>query len=170
MNNLSGLIFIIDDNSIYTKFLYHLLCGYGYSVVVAKSGETALKQLQSLTPDLILLDVVMPGIDGFEICHQLKNLPKLKNVPIIFISFLSDAENKIKGLNLGAVDYITKPFEHQEVLVRINTHIKSYQLQQKLEKRIQERAQELNDVLEGLKQSKLNLAQSEKMSTIGNLE
>lgn len=159
---LSSLIFIVDDNPTNIKILYDLLREYSFRVLVAKSGETAIERLQSVTPDLILLDVMMPGIDGFEICRRLKADPVTMNIPVIFMTALADAKSKVKGLSLGAVDYITKPFEHQEVLARINTHIELYQLRQKLEQRVQDRTLELE-------QSQLQLVHSEKMSVLGNL-
>ncbi|BAZ09253.1 two-component hybrid sensor and regulator [Calothrix sp. NIES-4071] len=172
----SNLIFIVDDNPTNIKVLYDLLRASGFRVLVAKSGETAIERLESVTPDLILLDIMMPGIDGYETCRRLKANPNTMNIPIIFMTALSDAVSKVKGLKEGAVDYITKPLEHQEVLARINTHLELYQLRQKLEQRVQERTLELSDALENLKQSQIKLQQSqvqlvhsEKMSALGNL-
>jgi two-component system sensor histidine kinase/response regulator len=95
----------------------------GLRVLVATDGESAIEQIKYVKPDLILLDVMMPGIDGFETCQRLKANIETEKIPIIFMTALSETVDKVRGLSLGAVDYITKPFEHEEVLVRIRTHL-----------------------------------------------
>jgi signal transduction histidine kinase len=165
LNDKQSLIMIVDDNPINTKVLFDFLQISGFRVLVAKSGESALDKLQLVTPDLILLDVMMPGIDGFETCHRIKEKNATRNIPIIFMTALSDVVDKVKGFSLGAVDYITKPFQHEDVLARVNVHLKIHQLNQKLE----QRATELNHTLEKLQQSQFQLAQSEKMSALGEL-
>jgi two-component system, sensor histidine kinase and response regulator len=95
----------------------------GLRVLVATDGESAIAQTEYVKPDLILLDVMMPGIDGFETCQRLKANPETVKIPIIFMTALSETVDKVRGLSLGAVDYVTKPFEHEEVLVRIRTHL-----------------------------------------------
>ncbi len=89
--------------------------------------------MKYIKPDIILLDVIMPGIDGFETCRQLKRDPQTQGIPIIFMTALSETVNKIKGFELGAVDYITKPFQQEEVLARINTHLTIRNLQKELQ-------------------------------------
>lgn len=116
-------ILIVDDHPTNIKVLSDLLIEYGFAVLVAKDGKNALQKLQRVTPDLILLDVLMPGIDGFETCQRLKAQENTKEIPVIFMTALSDAIDKIKGLTLGAVDYITKPLQHEEVIARINVHL-----------------------------------------------
>lgn len=111
---------------------------------MAKNGESALKKAQEELPELILLDVMMPGIDGFETCSRLKANPKTKEIPVIFMTALSDVVDKVKGLKLGAVDYITKPIQHEEVLARINVHLE-------------------------LRKTQLKLVQQEKMSSFGQI-
>ena len=113
--------------------LFDLLDASGYRVAIAKSGESALKRLQTSVPDLILLDVMMPGIDGFETCRQIKANEHTCDVPVIFMTALSDTLDKVKGLKLGAVDYITKPIQHEEVLARITVHLKLRHLMHTLE-------------------------------------
>jgi signal transduction histidine kinase len=164
-----SLILIVDDNPNNTKVLFELLKQAGYRVLVAKSGESALERLQSVSPDLILLDVMMPGVDGFETCRRLKASPATQNIPTIFMTALSDATDKVKGLSLGAVDYITKPFQQEEVLARVNIHLKLYHLNRELEQRVAERTAELSIALTQLKQSQLLLVHSEKMSALGQL-
>jgi two-component system sensor histidine kinase/response regulator len=95
----------------------------GLRVLVATDGESAIEQITYVKPDLILLDVMMPGIDGFETCQRLKANTETAKIPIIFMTALSETVDKVRGLSLGAVDYVTKPFEHEEVLVRIRTHL-----------------------------------------------
>ncbi len=160
-----SLIMIVDDNPTNTKVLFDFLQVSGFRVLVAKSGESALEKLQVVTPDLILLDIMMPGIDGFETCRRFKAQENTQDIPVIFMTALSDVVDKVKGLTLGAVDYITKPIQLEDVLARINVHLKLYQLNQKLE----QRAAELATTIEQLQRSQFQLAQSEKMSALGEL-
>jgi signal transduction histidine kinase len=157
-----------------------VLCGAiadsGWEILVATDGESAIEQAEYAQPDLILLDVMMPGIDGFETCRLLKTNSLTYEIPIIFMTALSDSIDKVKGLSLGAVDYITKPFQTEEVLARINVHLKLRSLNKKLEeqkinleKSVEERTAELSQALNELQQSQLQLVQSEKMSTLGEL-
>jgi signal transduction histidine kinase len=164
-----SLILIVDDNPNNTKVLFELLKESGYRVLVAKSGESALERLQSVSPDLILLDVMMPGIDGFETCRRLKASPANQEIPVIFMTALADTLDKVKGLTIGAVDYITKPFQQEEVLARVKIHLKLYHLNQELEHRVEERTAALSTALTQLQQSQLLLVQSEKMSALGQL-
>lgn len=165
----NSLILIVDDNPNNTKVLFELLKDVGHRVLVAKSGESALERLKSVAPDLILLDVMMPGIDGFETCRRLKAWPATQEIPVIFMTALADAVDKVKGLNLGAVDYITKPFQQEEVLARVNIHLKLYHLNRELEKQVAQRTAALSTALAQLQQSQLLLVQSEKMSALGQL-
>jgi signal transduction histidine kinase len=131
-------ILIVDDTAENISILYELLDNYDYSVLVAESGENALAIVAQETPDLILLDVMMPGIDGFETCRQLKRHQHSADIPVIFMTALVDTPNKLKGFELGAVDYITKPFDHEEVLARVSTHLTIDRLQKALHKQNQE--------------------------------
>lgn len=128
-------ILIVDDHPTNLKVLSELLINYGFEVLIAKSGENALQKLQRVVPDLILLDVLMPGLDGFETCQQLKASAVTRDIPIIFMTALTDPIDKIKGLTIGAVDYITKPIQHEEVLARINVHLRLSHLNKQLEER-----------------------------------
>ncbi|NER32502.1 MAG: response regulator [Oscillatoria sp. SIO1A7] len=169
-------ILIVDDNPNNLKVLSYALGSARFKVAVAKSGEGALKQVQYKPPALILLDVMMPGMDGFETCKRLKENPATKEIPVIFMTALDDTDNKVKGLSLGAVDYITKPFKTEEVLARVNVHMKlrslSKQLQEQnqiLEQKVTERTAELALSLEKLKETQIQLVQHEKMATLGQL-
>ena len=126
-------ILIVDDYPTNIKVLSDFLIDSGFEVLIARDGNNALKKLQRVTPDLILLDVLMPGIDGFETCRRLKEQDSTKAIPVIFMTALTDSIDKIKGLTLGAVDYITKPFQQEEVLARINLHLKLQHLTQQLQ-------------------------------------
>jgi two-component system NtrC family sensor kinase len=160
-----GTILVVDDNPTNIQVLFDVLSEMGYRVAIAKSGEAALQRLQSYQPDLILLDVMMPGIDGFETCQRLKADPTTQKIPVIFMTALSDAVDKVKGLSLGAVDYITKPIQHEEALARIRVHLQLHNAQRGLE----QRTAELSQALEHLKQTQVQLVQSEKMSSLGQM-
>ncbi|MCW5316847.1 response regulator [Nostoc sp. KVJ3] len=127
-----NVILIVDDTPINLELLLHFLEDYGFKVLVAEDGENALKIAGNASPDLILLDVLMPGIDGFETCRLLKINPATQDIPVIFITAITDKMDRVKGLNLGAVDYITKPLEYKEVLARVNTHLRLRNLTKKL--------------------------------------
>ena len=118
----ASVILLVDDNATNLSILVKSLSEAGYKVRVAQDGESAIAQIPYAKPDLILLDVMMPGIDGFETCRRLKAVPETQAIPVIFITALSDVFDKVKGFQVGAVDYITKPFEIEEALVRVSTH------------------------------------------------
>jgi signal transduction histidine kinase len=164
-----GKILVVDDTPTNLEVISEILTEVGYAVATAIDGERALKRLQTYLPDLILLDVQMPGIDGFETCRQIKSNPTTASIPVIFITALADTESKVRGFSLGAVDYITKPFQEAEMLARINTHLQLQHLRQHLEQCVAERTLELQTALDRLRQSQLQLVQSEKMSALGNL-
>lgn len=125
-------ILIVDDTPDNIRFLSAILTEQGYKVRGVTRGKTALMGVQAHLPDLILLDAIMPGIDGFELCKTLKANPVTQDIPVIFISALSEVTNKVRGLNAGAVDYITKPFQIPEVLARVETQLTLHRLQQQL--------------------------------------
>jgi len=122
-NSENSTIMVVDDNPTNLRVLIDYLEDSGYETMVAPSGERAIQQLEHALPDLILLDIMMPGLDGFETCKKFKADEKVKHIPVIFMTALSDTEKKLKGFHMGAVDYITKPFQQEEVLARINTHL-----------------------------------------------
>ena len=139
-----GQILAVDDISTNLKVISLTLRNAGYAVSTAIDGERALKRLQHYQPDLILLDISMPGIDGFETCRRIKADRNTRHIPVIFLTALSDTVNKVKGLELGGVDYITKPFDQAELLARIKVHI-------------------------DLKKAQVQLIQESKLSMLGEL-
>jgi signal transduction histidine kinase len=126
-------LLIVDDIPDNINMLLEFLTQSGFKVLVAKEGQAAIRKAEYAKPDLIMLDVMMPGMDGFEVCKILKRKPETREIPIIFMTALSDTVDKLKGFSLGAIDYITKPIQHEEVLARISTHLKLRHLQQQLE-------------------------------------
>lgn len=141
-------ILIVDDTPTNLNLLFHVLQRSGFKVLVAQNGQSALQKVEYAKPDLILLDILMPGMDGFETCQILKSQASTKDTPIIFMTALAETVDKVKGLRLGAVDYITKPFQQEEVLARIQLHLNLRQLTRQvqaqnaqLEQQIQERIQ-----------------------------
>lgn len=131
MNPPKKKILIVDDAPLNLKILKNILVN-DYKIFVATDGLSALERVESNRPDLILLDVVMPKMDGYEVCKTLKSAASTSDIPIIFISSKSGEEDETKGLELGAVDYITKPFRHSVVLARVKTHLSMRAMQQKL--------------------------------------
>lgn len=129
---LAQKILLVDDTPINIQMLHQVLKGEGYQLLMARSAEDALRIAREEHPDLILLDIVMPEVDGFEACRRLKGDPKTCDAVIIFMSSLSETDSKVKGLEVGAVDYITKPFEPAEVIARVNTHLTVQRLQRDL--------------------------------------
>ncbi|MEO0685423.1 MAG: response regulator [Cyanobacteria bacterium J06649_11] len=162
-------ILLVDDNPTNLKVLFEAIGGYGWKTLMATDGESAIEQAEYAKPDLILLDVMMPGIDGFETCRRLKENSITEHIPVIFMTALSDTTDKVKGLEIGAVDYITKPFQQEEVIARLKLHLKLSLLNRNLEQQVQERTVKLSQSVEQLQQAQLQLIQSEKMSTLGQL-
>ncbi|MDM8549088.1 hybrid sensor histidine kinase/response regulator [Desulfobacterales bacterium HSG2] len=117
------VILVADDDPLNLQALFDYLRGSGFRVMIAESGEEALEQVKLSLPDIILMDVRMPGLDGFETCRRLKENESTSDIPVIFITALSDTPDKIRGFEMHAVDYITKPFHQEEVLARIKTHL-----------------------------------------------
>ncbi len=193
----TDLILIVDDSPADLEVLSKTLTDAGFEIAIAIDGESALEQVGYELPTLILLDVLLPGIDGFETCRRLKMNPLTQEIPIIFLTVLDDTLDKIKGLNLGAVDYISKPFQQEEVLARVRVQLKLYsltktlerqntQLKQEveqrtaaeaalqkltvdLEKRVEERTAKLKQTLSELQQTQMRLVQSEKMYSLGKM-
>ncbi|MEB3178646.1 MAG: response regulator [Nostocaceae cyanobacterium] len=169
-------ILVIDDNISNLEILHLALSCSGYEVLAEIDGKRGIAHVRNNPPDLILLDIMMPEIDGFETCHILQSDPKTRDIPIIFMTALCDTLDKVKGLNLGAVDYITKPFQHDEIIARIEVHLKLRKLnlelahqKEILEQRVQERTAELSQVIEELKKVQLQLVHTEKISSLGQL-
>lgn len=192
-----GVVLVVDDNPTNLEVLSNALADFGYETAVALDGESAIEQINYDPPDLILLDVMMPGIDGFETCQRLKANPATQEIPVIFMTALSESSDKVRGLNLGAVDYITKPFQQEEVLARVKLHLRLryltktlehqnillkqevtertiaeqslQELTQQLEQRVEARTAELSQALHTLQQTQIQLIQSEKLSSLGQL-
>jgi signal transduction histidine kinase len=137
-----GTILLVDDSATNLHVLLKYLRTSGFETLIAQSGEGALRQVQYARPDIILLDVMMPGIDGFETCRRLKNDEATRNIPVIFMTALSETFDKLRGFEVGGVDYITKPLQHEEVLARITTHLTIRNLQ----KELQDKNRELHEL------------------------
>lgn len=142
-NKTAGTILVIDDTPNYRQALRRLLVANGYSVVLAGDGESALQLAREQLPDLILLDVNMPGMDGYEACQRLKADAETGAIPVIFISGEGCVLNKVQAFASGGVDFIVKPHDNEEVLARVRTHVALHGLQKHLEERVGERTTEL---------------------------
>jgi formate hydrogenlyase transcriptional activator len=147
-------ILVVDDTPHNISILFDALSHYGYRVLAERDGKSALEQVKYAQPDLILLDVMMPGMDGFETCRRLKHDPATADIPVIFMTALAETIDKVNGFNMGAVDYITKPFQLPEVLSRVKTHLTIRQLQRELtatnealEQRVADRTAALSNAL-----------------------
>ncbi|TWI74164.1 phospho-acceptor domain-containing protein [Desulfobotulus alkaliphilus] len=150
MDQKKAKIMVVDDTPANLKLLHQILTAEGYRVFAFLSGSQALKAAEKNPPDLIILDIMMPDMDGFGLCRILKKDNTLNAIPVIFISALNDTQNKIKAFSEGGVDYIAKPFQEEEVLARVSTHLKIVGLQQhlyrhneNLEQLVKERTREL---------------------------
>ncbi len=147
-------ILLVDDNPTNLQVLFKTLEGSGYRLLAARDGESALYTARRAKPSLVLLDIMMPGMDGFEVCERLKADPETADIVVIFLSALTDSQSKVHGLAIGGVDYIAKPFQADEVLARVRTHIKLQRLERALARRNSELEDEnqriLNAVEEGI--------------------
>lgn len=161
----SSTILVVDDTPANLEVVCDILNDVGYEIATAIDGNRALKRVQTHPPDLILLDIQMPGINGFEVCRQLKADTETTQIPVIFMTALGDMDSKVKGFDLGAIDYITKPFQERELLARIKTHLQISQLTETLEKTVEERTMALTE----LQHTQLQMIQSEKMSALGQM-
>jgi PAS domain S-box-containing protein len=142
-----GTILIVDDNPANLGVLFDFLGNSSFKVLIAQDGESAIQKVEYASPDLILLDVLMPGIDGFETCRCLKANESAKDIPVIFMTALTETVDKVKGFHLGAVDYITKPLQYEEVLARVNTHLRLRNLTKKLQEQNVRLEQEIQERL-----------------------
>lgn len=143
--NDKGRILVVDDTLDSLKLLSDILKAQRYEVRSADSGELALRSATVNPPDLILLDVSMPGMDGFEVCQRLKALPKTRDIPVIFVSAVTPLSEKVRGFELGAVDFITKPFQQEELLARVSTHLELNRLRHRLETIVVENTRQLRE-------------------------
>ena len=126
-------ILVVDDTMENLDVLVSMLSGYGYNVRPAASGEIALKAARSVPPDLVLLDIRMPEMDGYQVCQALKDDDRTRHIPIIFLTILDEPREKVKAFAAGAVDYITKPFQGDEVAARVEMHLRVQHLQKELQ-------------------------------------
>lgn len=155
-----GTLLIVDDTPENIKVLFKFLRDTGFKVLVAQDGEDGIRKAEQASPDLILLDVMMPKMNGFEACQVFKSKENLKDIPIIFMTALTDTSDKIRGFEVGAADYITKPIQQEEVLARVMAHLKLYKLQQQLQQKnqqLEERTQELQVEIRHRKEIQMSL-------------
>ncbi len=193
MNYPKGTILVVDDTPANIRFLVGMLGENGYTVRPAIDSQSALVGALAEPPDLILLDIQMPHMNGYEVCSKLKASPTTRHIPVIFISALSEVLDKVKAFGVGGVDYITKPFQVEEVLARVETHLSMQHLQKSLFQKNEELAQtngelantlqqlqdkneelaqtngELTNTLQQLKATQEELIQKEKMAALGQL-
>lgn len=142
-SNQTVRILLVDDNTTNLQLLHETLDGLGYRLLIAKNGKTALAIAQKANPSLILLDIMMPEMDGYEVCRRLKSDEKTDRIPVIFITALAEEDDEAKGLALGAVDYLTKPLNPELVRARVRIHLELKQYQDHLEQLVRERTRRL---------------------------
>ncbi len=179
-------ILIVDDMPDNLTILSQMLTQKGYIVRPALNGKLAIKAIERRHPDLILLDIMMPDMTGYELCEHLKSHVETRDIPVLFISALNEAADKIKAFEAGGVDYITKPFQSEEVLARVETHLKVWNMQQQLqtqnvqlqqeiqvrretESNLQRAHNELKKAMDDLVKTQTQLVQSEKLAALGRV-
>jgi len=145
LKNLADIL-IVDDTIENLQLLSNILKEAGYKVRPATSGKLALKAVETKQPDLILLDIKMPEMDGYEVCSILKGNAETKDIPVLFISALDDINDKLKAFQVGGLDYITKPFQFEEVKARVSTHLQLKSYQNEMEEKIQEGVDKVEDL------------------------
>lgn len=168
---LPSEILIVDDTLENLRLLSSMLSIQGYSVRKATGGEMALNSVDSLLPDLILLDILMPDLNGYEVCVQLKRNPQTANIPIIFLSALDDPLDKVKAFDVGGIDYLTKPFQVEEVLARVHNQLLLKSAQEKilgLNNQLQEWVVEQNHKLNIASTHLLEISHSDSLTNIPN--
>lgn len=151
--NSQPYVLLIDDNPKNLQILNNFLREQNYRTAIAKSGEAALTSVLIDKPDLILLDIMMPLMDGFEVCQRLKDNPETADIPVIFVTALTETNNKLKGFQVGGVDYITKPFHKEEVVARIETHLTLKRQKDELQ-RLNRELEDINKKLMAANESK----------------
>ncbi|MDB6066045.1 MAG: domain S-box [Pedosphaera sp.] len=164
-------ILAVDDDPANLSILSNYLQEFGFRVIVARDGGSALEKAQYGRPDLILLDLVMPKMDGFETCRRLKAKETLRDTPVIFMTGLTDTKDKVKGFQAGGVDYIIKPFQYEEVLARIKTHLDLHMAQNQLEvqnAQLQQQISEREQAEEYLRQSRQELSEAQRLAGVGS--
>jgi two-component system, sensor histidine kinase and response regulator len=146
-------ILVIDDSPVNLMLLYNILEKHNFNVVLADNGEQGLTMAKKTPPDIILLDVVMAGWDGYETCRRMKQDAALEKIPILFLSALGDTENKVRALHAGGVDYVSKPFQKEELLARVQTHVELAHLRQNLEREVANQTEKIQLLFEALQLS-----------------
>lgn len=141
--DLRPKVLLVDDMQANLSLLMRLLAENGYKVHAANSGMAALQFIDKMVPDIVLLDIRMPDMDGYEVCRRLKADERMKNVPVIFISAMDASWDKVRAFSVGAVDYVVKPVDEQEVLARVDTQVSLWSLRRNLERRVEERTAQL---------------------------
>ena len=179
----TGTVLVVDDTLGTLKMMVELLQAEGCEVRPANSGALALAAMASRLPDLVLLDIRMPEMDGFEVCRRLKADERTRDIPVIFLSAETDHKERVEGLRIGAVDFVCKPFQREELLARIDTHLELWHLRQHLEEQVARRTEELEQLNEQLRlelvaharaeaerlQLLAQVAQSQRLESIGTL-
>lgn len=165
ISDSKGNILVVDDTPANLRLLVGILTEKGYKVRPVPNGELALSAARGFPPDLILLDIMMPEMNGYEVCSELKADERTRDIPVIFISAINDVLDKVKAFSVGGVDYITKPFHVEEVLARVEAHLTICNLQ----KNLQDKNEELTRTLYQLQAAQNQLIQSEKMAALGQL-
>ncbi len=143
-------ILLVDDNPTNLQVLLQTLSGRGYKLLIAKNGDSALRIAAKAHPALVLLDIMMPGINGYEVCRRLKESTETRDITVIFLSALDDTKDKVRGLETGAVDFISKPFQAEEVIARVQTQLKIHKLEQALSARNRELEADKARILESM--------------------
>ncbi len=155
----AGEVLVVEDTPASRRLLGDLLHAAGYAVRLAPEGGMALLSAKTEPPDLVLLDVRMPGMDGYEVCRRLKEDPRTRDVPVIFLSALREPEDKVRGFAAGGVDYIAKPYQSEEVLARVRAHVELHRLRMALEERVRERTLRIQASERELRESRETLRQ-----------
>ncbi|MGD9009495.1 MAG: response regulator [Desulfobacteraceae bacterium] len=166
----SPVILIVDDNTANVKVMMDYLTECGFQIMVARTGETGMALARQDRPDLILLDLMLPGADGFEVCRRLKTDELTRKIPVIFMTILTSMEDKLKGFQAGGVDYITKPFQAEEVLARVRIHLQLRELTEHLEQKVAERTEALHGANAQLKRELAERKKAEEALRRLNLE
>jgi signal transduction histidine kinase len=147
------LVLIIDDSLVNLMLLHNVLEQHDFRVIIAETGEQGLLLAKESMPDLILLDIIMPGWDGYETCQQIKKEAQLSQIPILFLSALGDTDNKVQALQVGGVDYVSKPFQKEELLARVKTHVELAHLRKNLEREVVNQTERVQMLYEALQLS-----------------
>lgn len=164
-NSSKGTVLIIDDSPSIVFMLKNILSEDGYSIIVANCGEEGIEKSIEYKPDVILLDVMMPGIDGFEVCRLIKSNEATVDIPILMVTAVNDVSSKVTGLKVGASDYLTKPFSAPELLARVASQMRI----KKLHDELKSRNKELMDTYTNLKETQTQMLQMAKLSSLGEM-